>query len=531
MAVVDPKRMKTVHVIGDSHALGFKSRSIILPEYGFVVTPSVGFVRGLEADKLVQGQQLHPGIVEYFLQQNIIAKDGVMASATADARTIGEQYSGGTGFQRPLVLFIAGEIYLRKYVAAAYAQPNFKMSDAHEKLEQIVRKYITDIRSIQDSFGVFSVVHEVCPPTADDDAFERVNNFRCPREFRAMIYRIFNSHLLDLTGKMRVAFCRSADYLDVQGCLAAEYEFDGVHADPKFVYTSLERTVSRWLHTRASEKSGRYLQWCDQSGLINRRPPLSLRGVSGTMHPFTPEQIAALRAMASDFGPPLCEKPAFDWGTLPVSKEFRTYNGYLSYGVVPPAGLKILHDVLIKGPAGDAFRALLGANFSIVNVRPVHSVPHGDDGVGQQSLHRDGTPPGLYRGIIYLIDVDEGTGPFSYKPNDAAPDIVRVTGKAGATFIFDANAVLHQGSPPRERERWALDLNILVHPRECTEIVHSRPGVTWPVDPYMFEVSNNCYPPLPGNRWYYPALVLPRDPTKAVKTLSAAEMAPAKMAG
>ena len=56
----------------------------------------------------------------------------------------------------------------------------------------------------------------------------------------------------------------------------------------------------------------------------------------------------------------------------------------------------------------------------------------------------------------------------------------------------------------------------MVQPEGCTEIADCRPGLTWPVDPYMFDVSESCYPPLKANRWFYPALVAPKRPAQPV---------------
>jgi hypothetical protein len=530
MTSIAPKSLKTVHVIGDSHVLGFKGKSIVMSEFGLVINTSVLYVRGLTADKLVQGQQLHPELVNYFLQQGIITKEGVRAAASADAGVIAEQYSGGTGFQRPVALFCVGEIFIRKYLGSVHERPDVSMSEIHAKFSEVAQKYLTDIKAIQSSFGIAAAVHEICPPTGDDGLFEAVNNFRCPRELRATLYRMYNRILFELAGKLGITFCRSADYLDVDGFLAKDYELDGVHADHKFTYTSLERTVLAWLHTRTADHSDRYIRWCEASGLRSP-PPVSRLAVSDVFMPFDAAQIAALRESMGEFEFGVCKNPALDWAHAPVTKGYRKYHELIKYGDISPAGLKILHDVLIAGSFGDRIRSLLGAKFSIINARPVQSFPHADGGIGQQTMHRDGCPAGVYRALIYLVDVDDDHGPFEYMPSDAATTPTRVLGKAGSTIIFDANAVLHRATPPRAGLRYALDIIFLVQPEGCLEIAHGRKGLTWPVDPYLFEVSDNCYPPLPANRWFYPALVRPQRQGKSFKMLTPEEMAPAQKTG
>lgn len=530
MATIEPRALKTLYVVGDSHVLGFKGKSITLAEFGLVINTSVQYIRGLTAETLVSGQQIHPELAAFFLQQGIITKEGVRAAASADPVLIAEQYSGGMGFQRPLVLFNAGEIYLRKYLGSIYAKADVNFAEIQAKFAEIVEKYLTDIKAIQDSFGVFATVHEICPPTGNDQLFKDANNFDCPRAVRATLYRMYNQLLREGARRVGVSFCQSSDYLEVGGLLAKEYDFDGVHADPKFTYTSIERVIMSWLHSRTAEQCDRYVRWCEASGLRSA-PPVSQRGISEVFMPFTPGQVAELRAAIDAFDVAVCTNPTLDWAHGPVTRGYRKYHELVKYGDMSPAGLKLLHDVFIEGPFGAQVRALLGAKFSIVNIRPVQSLVHGGDGIGQQTMHRDGCPPGLYRALIYLVDVDENVGPFEYLASDKATEPTRVMGKAGATIIFDANAVLHRATPPRGGERYALDLLLLVQPEGCREIVHQRKGLTWPVDPYLFDLSANCYPAMPGNRWFYPALVRPQRPGNPIKALTPAEMAPTRKVG
>ena len=70
-----------------------------------------------------------------------------------------------------------------------------------------------------------------------------------------------------------------------------------------------------------------------------------------------------------------------------------------------------------------------------------------------------------------MVDVDEGEGGFEYQPLDGSPEPKQILGKAGALFLFDANAVDHRGSPPRTTTRLALDFVILTVPEEAEEIV------------------------------------------------------------
>lgn len=515
MAQIEPSALKTVHVIGDSHALGFKGKCVSMPDYGIVVNASVEYIVGLTTDKLVENRQLRPEIVHYFLRNGIITKEGVKAAATADQMVIGAQYATGTGFHKPLVIFTAGEIFIRHYLGSLVAKGPVRLSEIHEMFSVVTQHYARDVAAIRAKFGVYAVIHEICPPTADDAKFEEINKYRCPADLRAAAYSIFNTQLMEAARNVHVPVCRSSDYLAENGFLKEEYEFDGVHADPKYAFTSLERAVSFWLHNRVSEATDRYFPWCSLLDPNGYKPEISRIGLSEVFTPFRPDQLDDFRRAIAHFEPLACLHPTLDWAHQPPTAGYGKGNDTITYGDITTAGMEVLRDVMIKGPFGDTVRKLFGgARFSIINVRPVHSLPHAGNGVGQQSMHLDGCPPGVFRAIVYLNDVSEENGPFEYIPVGKS-EPVRVTGKAGSTIVFDANAVLHRATPPRVGERWALDLILLVHPEACTEIVDCRPGFTWPIDPYMFGVSANCLPRLKADRWFNPALVAPKKPAKA----------------
>jgi hypothetical protein len=185
---------------------------------------------------------------------------------------------------------------------------------------------------------------------------------------------------------------------------------------------------------------------------------------------------------------------------------------------------------LLKGQISDTLRTLIGGHFSIVNARAVHSLTHDNDGEGQQGFHKDGCPNGIIRGLIYLTDVDENSGPFGYLPDTDETKEVTVTGKPGAVFLFNADAVRHRATPPRTRERIAIDLTLLLHPPSCEPIAHSRVNFTWPLDPYMFSLTDKCYPPSNSGRWFQPQLIIAEN-KGAVKTLTAEQMAPSAPSG
>jgi len=135
----------------------------------------------------------------------------------------------------------------------------------------------------------------------------------------------------------------------------------------------------------------------------------------------------------------------------------------------------------------ELFAAILGCRIMLLHLRAFLSEPVKSAGAGPQAWHNDGCPDGLLRGILYMTDVDERSGAFQYKnKND---EIVSVNGPRGTLAIFDANRVLHRGSPPLDRHREALDLTF--SPRMNGEPIMAFASGTsiFPSDPFMFSIN------------------------------------------
>jgi hypothetical protein len=132
------------------------------------------------------------------------------------------------------------------------------------------------------------------------------------------------------------------------------------------------------------------------------------------------------------------------------------------------------------------FRSILGCSVMVCNCRLVQSLPHADAGVGPQSWHQDGCPPGVIRGVLYLTDVDERCGPFQYK--DEADRVHTVVGHTGDLLIFDAMRLRHRALPPTYSVRAAIDLVFMPRlPGQAFQIVVS--GMNhWPADPFAYSI-------------------------------------------
>ncbi len=182
--------------------------------------------------------------------------------------------------------------------------------------------------------------------------------------------------------------------------------------------------------------------------------------------------------------------PRWDWYGKPI----RSYTKNVLTADPSLDLLQGLHQILDQPDLEQFFLACVGCPIIVLNCRLFRSLRHAEDGVGPQAWHGDGTPAGVIRGLIFLTDVDEDSGPFQYQ--DAAGEVHSVIGPAGTFVIFDANRLLHRAKPPKHRERMAIDLVFLPrHPGEPLQVIFAGMNA-WPVDPFQYSLGGMLvYPP------------------------------------
>jgi hypothetical protein len=182
----------------------------------------------------------------------------------------------------------------------------------------------------------------------------------------------------------------------------------------------------------------------------------------------------------------------WDW----TGEARRAYTTALRTAHLTPDFSRDLHALLTRPAVEEFFRGCLGCPATVLNCRPVRSLVHNKPGFGPQSWHGDGCPAGVIRGVLYLTDVDEDGGPFQYRT--PAGEVRAVTGPAGSFLVFDANRLIHRGSPPKARERFAIDLVFQARmPGEPLRVLGASIN-SWPADPFVYSTGGmTVYPPDP----------------------------------
>jgi hypothetical protein len=180
---------------------------------------------------------------------------------------------------------------------------------------------------------------------------------------------------------------------------------------------------------------------------------------------------------------------SFDWAGNAIGG----YSNKIKRSNVSSKLLQQLCDRFAQKDFEELFGAILGCRIVLQHVRAFRSDPVKIEGAGPQAWHNDGCPDGLLRGILYMTDVDDRSGAFQYK--NKKDEIVSVNGPKGTLAIFDADQVLHRGSPPLDRHRDAFDLTF--SPRMNGEPMMAFADGTsiFPNDPFMFSINSTIGDP------------------------------------
>ncbi len=459
-------RVKQLHVIGDSHALAFKHKSIHYPAHGIHVETRVCFVHGLVSLAKQGTNELNQNILDFLRAENFLVAEEAGALAPHNQR-VGAQYATGHGFERPILLLFFGEIYLVRYLRELHQRKEaWTLDTVKEHFQMFAANYRQHVQNLSRAVDGQCFVHTLNPPSADDEVFKRRMTTSVMREIRAEIYRLFNEALQSAFPNQCIA---ASDLADDEGILKSAYEFDGIHADPVFAYDSLRTTVDHWLRNRHAEFSVRYHRWLETTGARALRN--GKHSVFDCSHWLAPHAPALLRSIGP-FSGPRCELPLLDWAHFPLVEEETA--GMVEYAPISAPGLETLHNVLFSGELHESLRNLLGANFSVLNCR-VAKISATLSAWRPEAITR---PPGIYLSILQLAIMGQDEAP-SY---ECSLTIIDEVAPADIQLI------------PGSKDRMLVELLLLTEPADVQPIVHCHPQYRWPVDPFLFKLPGEIFP-------------------------------------
>ena len=338
------------------------------------------------------------------------------------------------------------------------------------------------------------LVVQLPPPSLDQERFDALHDFSCPVDTRYKATLLFNEVLKDVCANAGATVVDIwPQVVDERGYLRKEFELDGVHLSRSAHLRILGQILSSAINDvgQYCVNPQRYELAYKLRATCSEEPPSAAEealarefhdhGICQTsISPDAAERIAN----AFDYDRDVSNRHArLDWAGNPVTP----FSPLMRAAAPDQETLDFLFATLYAPELASVMRLCMGGDVWYANSRPFMSLPHGSEGAGPQAYHYDGCPPHVIRAIIYLVDVDMENGPFEYIAADGSTKYV--TGPRGTIFIFDANRLLHRGSPPRNRHRQSIDFVILPRMKSQPRRLLWAGINNWPGDPFHFSIN------------------------------------------
>lgn len=509
---------KLIYCIGDSHCIAFEDRIFIPPSLDSVeyILCKSAYIPGFSLTNSVPVQGIDKKLFEALLSLKLIDKKGRAIHRHFDPKTRDILIAKSKLYQEPIILLHVGELDLRGVIYRSFSDMydfilpseldpcDANLRHSHEAsllptdmvkdmLSDLVKRFSVLV-SILKLIGFRGLYWQaIVPSYASDVSFERINNFRCPFAVRNKLTLLLNSMLAEACHELGVRKIDINQKISEGLALSLEYRLDDIHLSPAALPLIVNELAT--LEQR-SQRTGKALK---PAYALLLREAIEIKPDTHIATKFAQDKIVAIEQFLnlkqieelltdSVFVPSRNLHTRDDWeGNSPVG-----LGDHIETSLMSPEKLKLLHEVFYQEETFRSFSAILGYEYTVICARLIKSHPHSNDAKGPQKFHRDGCPEGLYRAIVYLTDVSvPEDGAFEFYPYQCSDDADSqfVLGKAGDIFIFDANAILHRGSPPRTKSRLALDIVFMPKLPACDRFVIC-PGMNhWPVNPYCFSVS------------------------------------------
>ena len=357
--------------------------------------------------------------------------------------------------------------------------------------------------------GCNIMVEGLIPPTASDQLFTLLNGYIGTANLRGLVYRKVDTAIERIMDSIDCPYVSYRKMLATdQGLLKQEYHLDGIHVSSDALPVIIDAITN--IHGQSEQNNSSWQHLGDKRTKQQLDAPRSL-DVQSLHDCLLNDGIAVFQMSAQerDSLTRLKERLTFsdDVGNKHTRYDWPG-NSRIPYSIdmaaarFSHADVLAARDLLLRGPLKNTLSSILGFEYSIYNIRAFLSSVHSDSGKGPQGFHHDGTPPYLYRAVIYMSEVGDGDGPFEhlrYSLSDVRNGkqlsavqlhaAQKVFGSLGSIILFDANVLLHRGSPPTRTHRYALDLSIGPTPSGSKNFIIAAGMNNWPCDPYCFSVD------------------------------------------
>lgn len=501
------ERLTPIYMIGDSHTLAFADLLFRDAVSGKAFVTRAKYCRGCSASRFRDEKgTLHPGVLAALVSENLLDENGQPMHRSETKSTESIEAALERAGSDPAIVFFAGDIDLRSvFLKQLGASNDFELPFLAPGLEafppvpnrqvvptnlviefatKLIHPFLSGVVALQQAGFANVFVHSLAPPTLDDAQFREINGYDCPALVRYKATMLFNRLMQNVCNGTKLPFLDLWKDVTIENRLDPRWQLDGVHLNRDATRLTVRHVVETLADRPRVASKRRYEKALGLARAGAAPPDEALRrrfeteGIVVTrIDPAVVSRIRDGLAFDLDVGN---RHRRLDWSGNPV----QAFSPHLRTATPGPAVLRELHSLVFGDPIARLIRSCTGYSFTLFNARPVRSTPHQEQGSGPQGFHRDGCPPGVIRALLYLTDVDEGSGPFEFVVGEGESRIV--TGPAGTFFVFEANQLLHRARPPLARERMVVDFVIApLVPGRTPEVLFAGMN-NWPVDPFEF---------------------------------------------
>lgn len=527
ITIESPKKPLEFFFIGDSHSIIFNN--LLFQHNSWTKSPIISrssYLGGVQATNFTDiSGKLRPDIFQSLKFFGLLSKYGDVLHMSNSEAAININVASSSQRKVPIITFCVGDIDIRSKILrqlgddidfdinSDHQYEWFKVSESENFISsQLVKKLIQDTYKplfkglnilLQGGFQRI-YLHSIAPPTLNSEKFELINGYNYSRRIHSKVVYITNLILEEECKRIGVHFINAwQKFVTKDGKLSDVYHLDHTHLNKKAAQETIRLIIDNLFnHPDPKALNSKYSKLYIEAKQDFLATPLGHKlSNSNLSEKFAELSILLVKDQfsASDilslnndliFNQKIANYvPLYDWiGGRGFSEDVNNRCCEFSEN-----SLEIIHNMLNSENVSNIIKSCLGSNF-ISTVRGRKSFPHSQGSVGSQSFHRDGNPPGILRGLIYLNDVTPDNGPFEVLLDKNSKQSTLMNGGSGTFLLFDAQRYFHRGSPPRKGTRIALDIVFIPTMNNIQPITIHPSQNSWPVDPYSFDIN-------PFNTW------------------------------
>lgn len=504
--ILSQNRPREIYFVGDSHILPFKNIHCSLDYYSQDFLIYTHYIEGLSIE-LIFDEKLNE--VNRIVLNGLRHRNYFGSTETNKALWLSDgkvedviYYSTKEPRQPPFIIFSVGDIDFRKKIIPFLIAKNIdsvtSLSDIDEENFFILTDYWFSnlIKTLVDlrKKGFINLHLLALPyPTADGNEYLRINGYKAKMDFIFALIDRVNSRLAVLCHDASINFINPLKECKFELNFLEKWYLDGCHYNEEVLPIILTQAV-RWIKSQRGRFCHRKLYkklmydsklFCKKNIALSKKKNTEL--LVENLADVAKTEFSKVKSLISKLTVGDFNFDVLDWEV----PELLPVNEFIEPMIITSELVDALFVLFYDSALNNIIQNFIGSEFSVLNCRAYKSFTHQNDEFGPQKFHYDMNPDGIFRGIIYLTDVDAGSGPFTYE--DKNGKVTSIIGPAGTIVLFDANKILHKGLIPEARCRFVLDIIFLNKRPDMPNIVIANGHAAWPLDPYSFSLEKAIF--------------------------------------